>query len=170
MELNKYILDNAKQINVCQEYAELIPLAKSAEELLEMYVSPKGIEFCLANNFPSNEDLVRLAGDTLNALGVYVDQSVKLSERPFLVLLGKSHATVKNNGYSVNQLFVKHQSSAWISATDQSFTLIDCFDQSEVHIITEGNARVSVNVYGKAKVVTSGTGAVKIVHKLKEIY
>jgi len=148
----------------------MIPLAKSAEELLEMYVSPKGIEFCLANNFPSNEDLVRLGGDTLNARGIYIDQSVKLADRPFLVLLGKSHATIRNSGYSVNQLFVKHGSSAWLTAADQSFTLIDCFDQSELHISTEGNARVSVNVYGKAKVVTSGTGAVKIVHKLKDTY
>jgi len=97
MELNKYILDSATKINVCQEYAKLIPLAGSADDLMKMYVSPKGIEFCLANDFTSNEDLVRLGGDTLNARGSYVDQSVKLADRPFLVLLGESHATIKNS-------------------------------------------------------------------------
>jgi len=170
MELNKYILEKATQISVCDEYAKLIPLAETADDLLKMYVSPKGIEFCLANNFPGNEDLTKLAGDSLNVYGVYVDQSVKLSDRSFLVLLGNSHGTVAYGSYSTNQLFVKHRSSAWVTVKDHSFTLIDCFDQSEIHVSCQDSARVSVNVYGQAKVITSGNGAVKVVHKFKETY
>jgi len=170
MELNKYVLDNATKINVCQEYAKLIPLAKSADDLMKMYVSPKGVEFCLANDFPSNKDLVAKAGDIINQYGVYIDANIKLADRGFLVLLGACTGTVSYDGYSVNQLFVKHKTSIQITASHHSYTLIDCFDKSDLNIICEGNARVWVNVYGKAKVAASGGGTVKIVHKLKSSY
>lgn len=173
MELNKYILTEALRIDVCEEYAKIIPLATSTDDLMKMYVSPKGIEFCLTNNFPSNADLLDSASDIINQYGVYIDQSIRLSDRGFVVLLGSCTGEVKCDGFSVTQIFVKHKTNVIIKVTDNAFTAIDCFDQSNTHVEVSESAKVIINVYTGAKISTNkvkGEERIKIVYKLKSGY
>jgi hypothetical protein len=170
MELNEYILAKAIENDICKPWAEKISKAKDADELMQMYVD--GIDFCLSNNFPSNEDLKTLAGDIINQYGIYIDQQFKLLDRPFIVALANTIGDSHYSGYSVSRLFAKHQSTVRVTARDNAFLLIDCFDNSFIDITASGNANIAVHVYGKATVVHTQTGnaMVKIVNKLKDTY
>lgn len=170
MELNKYILLKATQAGICNEWALKIAEAGSVNDLLEMYTS--GIDFCLKNDFPSNTDLKRLAGDRLPDHGIYIDSQVALQDVPFTVLLGACSGDISIGGYSVSQVFIKHQSSARVIVTGNAFVIIDCFDSGQLSLTAAGYCKVLINVYGSANVTHSSQdkATVKIVNKNKITY
>lgn len=171
MELKEYILKTAQAKDICHPWAERIAGVKSVDELLQMYVD--GIDFCLANDFPSNNDLVKFAGDKLPDYGICVDkQRLALKNSKFTVLLGSSEAHLHYTGFTVSQLFVKHTSFTEVLAAGNSFVVIDCFDYSRVDVTATDGAKILVNIYGQAKVTTetTGNGIIKIVHKHKNTY
>ena len=153
---------------LCTPGAEGIATAQSIDDMLEMYV--KYIDYSLEYNFPSNKDLVRIAGDYLSGYGIHVDDAFRQSNGRFTVLLGKCKADLSYSGYTVAQVFVKHESSVNLVLKDNSFVMLDCFENSIINVIANDNSKITVNAYGKAKVSKSGTGSIKINHKLKETY
>lgn len=171
MELNDYILKGAMQADICKPWAEQIASAGNVDELLSMYV--KGIDFCLKNNFPSNADLVRLAGDKLQGYGIYIDNpGIDLRNCKTTALLGSCYSDLNYDKFTVAQAFIKHTSTARVVASDNSFIVIDCFDDSTLDVRAFGNAKVLVNVYGRAVVTTDTVGGavIKIVQKNKSTY
>lgn len=169
MDINKYILEKAlANENLCQPGAAGIASAQSIDDLLKMYV--KDIDYCLSNDFPCNEDLLRIGGDELAGHGIYVDATKILVDRPFIVLLGKSSAELKYTGYSVGQLFIKHEGTANIRVQGNGYLIIDCFDNSLITVFAEHNAKVLINVYGNATVESSGSGLITITNKHKKTY
>ena len=167
-ELRKYILAKAIQNNICKPWAEKITLAASPDDLLQMYVD--GIDFCLSNNYPSNDDLVHLVGDYLPGYGIHVDDHFSQVNSRFAVLLGNSFGQMKYTEYQTAQVFVKHQSKADLILSGNSFVMLDCFDESKVSIMANDASRITVNIYGNAHVSHEGSGTIKIIHKLKETY
>lgn len=170
LDISGYVLAKAKECEICEEWAEKISNVTSVDDLLKMYVA--GIDFCLQNNFPSNEDLVKLVGSKINQYGVYVDSRVGESNNPFIVLLGSCKADLSYTGYGTGQLFVKHQSKAKIKVSGSSFLVIDCFENSELSVNASSNSKILINVYGDSKVTTesSDQAIIKLVNKLKETY
>lgn len=171
MQLNQYILEQAKANGICTDWATLIQQAGTKDELMEMYV--KGIDFCLEHNFPSNADLLEQMGkDGLAKYGVYVDLSQSIVNPSFLVALGECKISSEWTGYSAAQSYVKHNSKLSCQVKDNTFVVIDCFDNSSVNVVATNESKVLVNVYGNAKVayICTGNGIVKIVYKLKSSY
>ena len=168
-ELRKYILECALANGVlCDPGAEGIATAKSIDDLLEMYI--KYIDYSLEHNFPSNKDLLRIAGDYLPGYGIHIDKGFGQINSRFSVLLGACKASLMYSGYAVAQVFVKHQSTADLVLKDNVFVVLDCFDNSIVSVVAEGNSKITINMYGNAKITKSGNGTIKIIHKLKDTY
>lgn len=171
MELNKYILDKAKQSGICPEWANLIGNSNSKKDLMQMYV--KGIDFCLEHNFPSNSDLLKLGGfDFLSDFGVYVDHKSELKECDFLVLLGQCKIMAEWGGYTASQAYLKGTSALKAEVNGNAFLAIDCFDDSKLHLTASGDSKVLVNLYGNAKIKSSkmDNAIIKIIHKHKPTY
>jgi hypothetical protein len=166
--LNQYVLAKAIQNKVCQAGADGISTARSVQDLLDMYI--KDIDFCLSTNFPTNGDLQRLAGEYLNQNGVYIDQTFKLSDRSFIVALGDCSGSIRYDGYSAAQLYVKHSSKVKVTVSGNAKVFIDCFDQSELNVTTSFGAKCLVSVYGNAKVITAGDGITQVINKFKDTY
>lgn len=170
MDLNGHILRKALANNICGPWAKRIELAEDKHALMQMYVD--GIDFCIKNEFPSNGDLINLAGDIINDYGVYVAQEVSLHNSSFAVLLGACTGDLHYSDYVVANLYVKHTTKANIIASDNAVVMIDVFDKTTAQISAYGNSRVMVNIYGTAKVnhTQSGNAIIKIVHKNKSTY
>jgi hypothetical protein len=168
--LNKYILNKAKEAGICEPGALEIAKAGTVDELLAYY--RRGIDFCLEKNFPSNEELVKLGGDKLKAHGIYVDAEVSLKNIEFSVLLGASNGYFTLDGYTVSELYFKGDTKAEINVCDNAFVVIDCFDESSIEINAYGHSKVLVNIYGRAKVAhaSNSNAIIKVVHKNKATY
>lgn len=137
--INQYILQKALEAGICEPGALEIAQAGTVEDLLAFY--RRGIDFCLLHNFPSNDDLVKLGGDLLSTYGIYVDGRPVVRDHEFIVLLGECSASLAVSGFTASQVFVKHQSIANLTASDNVFAVIDCFDNAAVNVIASGNSK-----------------------------
>lgn len=168
-DLNKEVLAEAIQNDICEPWAEMIKNA-DIHKLLQMYND--GIDFCLSNNFPSNEFLKAKAGDLLADYGIYIDEEVNLKNPVKAVFLGKSNTYLSILDYTVSQIFIKHKSEAEINVTNDAFVVIDAFDDVVLNISAYGESKVLVNLFGRAKIShqTAGNAIIKVIRKLKDTY
>jgi hypothetical protein len=168
--LNQYVLDKASLYNVCQPGALKISAAKTTAEMLQIYID--GIDFCLSNNFPTNQDLREIAGDIMNQHGIYIDQRFKICDRRLIVALGICIGEIRVTNYNVCKVYAKHDSVLKIIATNNSFIDVDCLDTTNIEIIAQDNATVLVSVYSNAIVSQDqrDNSKIKVQYKLKETY
>lgn len=170
MKINKELASIAKKLDICKPSYEMLNKAESKDAMMQMFV--KGIDFCLANDFPSVEYLEKHGEGITEKYGVHVNKTVECINSPFTVLLGESKAVISNNEYSFSQLFIKHQSSVDIELTDNSFTVIDVFDDSVLIGTASGNSRVLINKYGNPSinVQQKDNAQVQIIDKQQKTY
>ena len=146
MNLIKQLAKEAKKKGICEDWHLRLKVTDSVEELIDMYI--KGIDFCLANNYPSNDFLRKNYKGKIEHRGIYIDDQFNLKNSRFLVSLGNCSGGIEVNGYNVSEVFVKDESSVTIIAKESAFVMVDIFDHASVSVIAHDSARVCINRYG----------------------
>lgn len=144
--------------------------AKSKDELVQIYI--EGIDFCLSNEFPSNEYIKKHFVGVMENHGVYLDNFINLVNPAQVVVLGETEGDIRVNGYAVSRIFIKHQSNLKINAGDHAFVMIDIFDDANMEIKASGDARVCINRYGGTILQhrEKDSATIKIIEKHKKTY
>lgn len=145
--------------------------ARDKETLVKMYL--RGIDFCIENDYPSVEYMEQHFKDVCEKFGVFVNEPVDIKNCLKVVTVGCCSEVASYDGYSVGQVFVKHDSQLDIVADDHANVTIDCFDNSAVNIKAGGFTTVMIFRYTGAIVnivERSGAARVKIVDKGKKTY
>lgn len=161
----------AKAAGACPEGVQAILDRGKPEELIQLY--KKKIDFCMEQNFPSNEYLSEhFDSDLLAGNGILLNRTAKLENSDFVVLLGGSEVEMTVDQYTVSQVHVKHASKAKLSIEGNAFVVIDCFDNSQLVVDAFGAAKVRINVYGDAQVTANDfdSAVIKIDRKNKVSY
>lgn len=168
--IGKELAKRAKQNGICQEWHKELKTTEDKDKLLEMYVS--GIDFCLANNYPSNDYIRENFVGMMEKHGVHLDEDLKCVNDRTVVALGKCTGSIEINGFTASEVFIKHESKLILLVEDNAFVMLDMFDDSELVIIAKGNAKVCVNRYGgKVESISDGENTVvKIKEKDKKTY
>src|SRR5690606_34130965 len=123
----------AKAAGACPEGVQAILERGKPEELISLY--KEKIDFCMEQNFPSNEYLEENLDPLLLAShGIILNRTIKINnsdlmallrEPEFVVLLGESDLEMKVGNYSVAQIYIKHSSKAKLSIEGNAFVVID---------------------------------------------
>ena len=139
------------------------------KRLSELFI--RGIDFCISENFPTLEFLWNNFKGKCEPYGIFIDNdNVTGKNQRNVVLNGKCYAELSYDGYTVSQVFIRHESKAEIVASGHSLITIDAFNDSHVKVMTlNQSASVIVNVYGNAIIRYIGC-APKIRRKNKETY
>lgn len=170
MSLNKILAKEAKKKGICQEWLDQLLLTDSIDSLLEMYL--KGIDFCLSNDYPSNEVIRQNFMGKMEQHGIFLDTRFSLSNIRKVVALGESSGTIEIGACNTSEIFVKHSSQVSITARENAFVVVDVFDQAKVVIHAQDSCRILVNKYMGASVeITQDEKAhVKLIEKHKKTY
>ena len=146
MEVNKRLARDAKKKGICEEWYGRLIDTKGKDELIKMYL--EGIDFCLSNEYPSNEFIRQHFVGTCEAYGVFLDQAI----------------TAGNF----------RQSRLKVLATGNSFVMVDVFDDTTVEVEARDNAKICVNHYGGNLTTTTGDGEgnaiIKVIRKTTKTY
>lgn len=169
MNLSKQLARQAKAKGICAPWhAELLTL-QDKEAMVKMYL--KGIDFCLANDYPKNDFIRKHFKGVMEKQGVFLDDNVKVENMPKCVCLGATQANVEVQGFQVCEIFAKHDSILDVNAKDNAFVVIDIFDNAVVKIHASDRAKVCVNHYGGTiEQNAMGDAIVKIREKNKKTY
>lgn len=162
--VNKLISDGFGQ-GMCSDGQHNLIEAKDKSDMVSAFW--RGIDFCLARNYPGLSTLKDFFLQELQAQHIYIDESVSLINVRRSAFLGDCTAEFIANEYTVSRLYVKHNSLLTVKASDHAYVMVDALDNTLVNVEVIGSAKVIVNLYSKARV--SGEG-MKVVHKNRETY
>lgn len=159
----------AKRKGICDEWHDQLLRAKTVEELVEMYL--KGIDFCLANDYPSNAFLKKHFRGRTEQFGIYLDEHISAQNKRKVVALGRCAGRIEVSGYEVSEIFLKHTSRITVVVADHTFVMIDLFDNAKLTVIASGDAKVCINRYGGlVESEQMDQSKIKIIEKNRKTY
>lgn len=85
MTKEEQIYNQAQKKGACP----LLKGTENTDELISLFFTPQGIEFCTKHNFPTMEILSRFKGAYAADRGIYVDTPVRLKNPARIALFGK---------------------------------------------------------------------------------
>ncbi len=170
MNLAKTLAKEAKRKGICESWHARLMKLESKQAMVSMYV--KGIDFCLSNDYPSNDFIRANFKGSMEDFGVFLDDNINTTNFPRCVALGATHGRVEVSSYNVCEVFAKHQSNIEVIAKGNAFVEIDIFDDATLTISAQDRAKVHINRYGGTINTnpTQGSAIVKIVEKHKKTY
>ena len=170
--LSRTLAKEAKKKGICKEWLAALRSLNDREAMVDMYL--RGIDFCLRNDYPTNNFIKAHFADIAPRMGVFVDSEISVENRPKCVCLGATFGVVKTNNFNVTEIFAKHHAELNVVAADNAFVMIDVFDNSVVNIHAHDRAKVCVNKYGDGGrvniVVEEAEAQVKIRVKNQKTY
>lgn len=108
------IYTQAKQLNACDKFTG----EEDLEALVRLFLSPQGIEFCIAHHFPNTATFRLFKPYRLEQYGIYIDAGdITLKNPERAVLIGRTQATVRCDTNTRHKVIVLHGAKALVSAS-----------------------------------------------------
>lgn len=168
MELVQQLKKDGIDKGLCRLWQMKLRQDIDYKSLIELYI--RGIDFCIMNDYPTVDFIREHFKGKCEEFGVFIDDDVEQKNAPNIVLNGNCRAFLEYDGYSVANIYARHNPRGSVNVSDNSIVTIDIFDDSELNIATAGDdAKVFVNVYGNANVECLGSG-IKVINKNKKTY
>jgi hypothetical protein len=120
----------------------LLKGSENTDELMRLFFTPRGIEFCQEHNIPSLAAFRRFKGAQATRGGVYIDTPVKAANLPCVALVGEE--TVAELEYTETKGFkviLMHGAKARITASGYAVVFITNIS-GEIEIIQKDKAKI----------------------------
>jgi len=121
----KPLYTQAVQAGACNKFKG----NETLEELIALFKSPQGIEFCINKHFPNMSTLRMFRSFTdLTKYGIYLDANViTLHDPEYVVLIGKTSASINiKSCKNLHQVVAMHGAKCTINASGWSVTKTEC--------------------------------------------
>ena len=142
MKLSKELARQAKAKGICTPWHNELLNLQNKEAMVEMYL--KGIDFCLANDYPKNDFIREHFKGVMEKQGVFLDDDIKVENMPKCVCLGKTCGRIE---------------------------MIDIYDDAVVSVYAGDRAKVCVNHHGGSiNRYATNDAVIKIREKDKKTY
>lgn len=165
----KTLAREAKRKGICPEWHEELKGLRDKREMVRMYV--RGIDFCLSNDYPSNDFIREHFKGVMELEGVFLDDEISLDNPRRCIALGETKGRLLIDGYHVCEVFAKHNSHIRIETDGDAFVTVDMFDASMVDVCSRGSSMVQINHYGGSlQVEEQQASHIKIIQKDKPHY
>lgn len=109
------------------------------EDLVEVYI--RGLDFCILNNYPSNEFIKEHFGKVAEDRGIFTDANVDLLNPKIVVLNGRCKGKIELTGFNSVDIHVRHESDVEIKVRDFAKAFVRVYDTAHALIDNEGNAQ-----------------------------
>ena len=118
-EVTKQLAEAAQANGICTPWLNELKTLENKDALVDMYI--RGLDFCIAHDYPSNDFIRRHFKGTMETHGVFLDDAIELQNQCKCIALGETTGRVAADGYSVVEVWAKHQSSLNITAKDNAW-------------------------------------------------
>lgn len=144
-KLSDRMKNEAVSLGLCAEWTAEWKDGSSKDEMAEKYV--RGIDFCIAHDWPSCDFIKKEFGDVMHNHGVYVDEAVRLHNPGTVILNGHCDATITCDGYAVTNVYVRHRSRLYIVCRQMANVRVNVLDSSDVNVLCDEHAKAYVYKY-----------------------
>lgn len=144
--LSEKLKQEAVSLGLCREWTEDWDNRSDRDGLVEKFV--RGIDFCIAHDWPSVKEMKRGFGGVMQRHGVYADENVECRNAPFVVLNGCCVADLCYDGTGTGDVYVRHDSECRIKVRGLSRVFVSVYDTGTVNLDCEEGTKCFVYVYG----------------------
>ena len=138
---NKELRDKAIELGLCDQWQGLWSNDWNDNKMIAKY--KEGIDFCLANDFPSVEYIKsHFNKQELRNGGVFVDDKHSVLNAKMIVVRGCSDITARYNGNTVAEVYVTDNSKLRLYAKNHCHVILHILGNAQVDISQEDNAMV----------------------------
>lgn len=137
--ITKILYEKALALNACDKFSG----KENEKELIGLFFTPQGLEFCGKNNFPSMEDFRYFSKLSAQRQGIYVNAGpVSVNNKAQVAVVGDTEARLTYSDGSKRHIVVlMHGAKAHITATD--FAVVFVYDfGGEVIKVTKDFAKI----------------------------
>lgn len=115
----------AEKYRVCRMFKG----SEDLEQLIALFTSPQGMEFCQSRHFPDMATLRRFKPYNVERFGVYIDAGeINLHNAPKVVLVGNTSATLSYDNKGSHEVFLMHGAQAAITASGWAMVFVTSED------------------------------------------
>lgn len=137
----KEIFELAKKAGACKKKGlDIIAGSRSVSDLIQLLLTPQGIEFCMENRFPSM-GILQQYRDELTAQQVYIDGRHSVTGSAKILVFG-GQVDIVAEGFDVVEVF----------ATNDAFVNVVAKENAFVSVELRHDSRLEFERYGLAKV------------------
>ena len=154
-KLSARMKNEAVSLGLCDEWTAEWKDGSSKDEMAEKYV--RGIDFCIAHDWPSCDFIKKNFGDVMHNHGVYVDEAVRLHNPGTVILNGHCDATITCDGYAVTNVYVRHKSKLRIICRQLANVRVNVLDNAFVDIDNDMTSKAFVYQYSGSVNASRGT-------------
>ena len=134
----KVIHHNASKLGVCS----LFKGTENIDELIHLFGTPQGIEFCGRFNFPNLTTFRTFRGIQASRLGLYIDTCISLQNASKVILIGGTVAELTyTDPNKRHQVVLMHGAKATIRASGYAVVFV-INNGGEVESHTSDNAKI----------------------------
>ena len=107
------------------------------EDIVHLFVTPQGIEFCINNHFPNMETFRLFKPYKIERFGIYIDAgTITLHNPKQAILIGNTVATINNDTLDAHEVILLHGAKAVVNASGwavcKAIVAEDCYIDSNV--------------------------------------
>lgn len=152
----------ARKLGLCDEWYEAWHDDITFDELISKMIT--GYDFCVKHDWP-DKNYVKKAFPlhVLRGNGVLCDDRYAMSDKRYVVVMGKSVADLYYSDFTFGDVRVRHTSHATVKADALSIVHIHAYEHASVHVDAENGAKVTLFIHSKT-VRHSFNGDVKVVY------
>lgn len=167
----KTLARDAKKKGICEEWHKELLRTTEKEDMIRMYI--RGIDFCIANNYPSHDYMRQHFKGVMEQFGVFLDDTIDEVNPENAICHGTTSGSITFYGYATGEVIVKDKSEITISVSDNAFVMVDIFDDAVVDITASDEAKVCVNRYAGGSIINTtktDNATIKEVRKVSKTY
>lgn len=168
MDVSKDLKTKAVKMGLCKGWTDDWT-NPNLDELVEMYIS--GLDWCILNDFPSNEYIKTNFGEVAENHGVFTDTEINTINPDIAILNGSTNGHIELSGFVSRDIFVRHDSEVIITIRDNAKAFIRVYDNAKVTVDNQTTGKVFIYKYVDSfmgKIFSSGDVVVRE-RKLKEL-
>nr|DAV72141.1 MAG TPA: hypothetical protein [Caudoviricetes sp.] len=151
-DLSRTLLNQAITLGLCQPWQQSWG-TPDQQGLIDKWLH--GIDFAIKHNYPTNTFIKEnFDKDILHKNGIFVDEDVQKRNIPQIAVLnGNCKGTLLFDGFSVCDVYVRHDSEVTIDCSQYCKVFINVYDRAKVNVIQKDIASVYVYIHGEDCVV-----------------
>ena len=133
-ELIQQIYKQARLLGACELFTGK---ERTLEDIVHLFVTPQGIEFCINNHFPNMETFRLFKPYKIERFGIYIDAgTITLHNPKRAILIGNTVATINNDTLDAHEVILLHGAKAVVNASSwavcKAIVAEDCYIDSNV--------------------------------------
>jgi hypothetical protein len=139
------IILKAKEKGLCKDYLSQFKSDNSLKNLCEKYFI--GSDWAIEKDFPSLE-ILRKVKEQTKQYGLFTDHTDNIENVKKVAIFGNSKLDLYANDFSVNEIYIRHDSDVKINGNQYAYMIIIVLDNSKVSIQCLDQSKAVVYVYG----------------------